>query len=169
MMLSLITVAAAIVKAIASQVLSVTEPGGDWWANPSSTIISSGSEQCIVIIMGCVPPLLSVFKAAFVHIFHAVSSLGSHVSRSMTSKRRDQAKSFDLTSGKNAESYKPKAAPVDHEMDNLTGKGQDTALDSAWNDSDPDLQARLNIWRTDSFVVTYEKRGSRISSNKGGV
>ncbi|KAI1764661.1 hypothetical protein GGR53DRAFT_306995 [Hypoxylon sp. FL1150] len=161
MMLSLITMGASIVKTIASKILSVVGTEEVWWANPSATVISSGSEQCIVIIIGSIPPLLSVFKAAFAHVRGAVSSFGSQVSKGMTSKRRDKSRSFGLTFRK---STQPTVAPVNHEMDDLTGKDQDATFDSAWNDSDPDLQARLDIWRTDSFVVTYEKRGPQASS-----
>ncbi|KAI1774308.1 hypothetical protein F4818DRAFT_442460 [Hypoxylon cercidicola] len=161
MMLSLLTVAASTVKIAASQVLSSQGPSDIWWANPSSSVISSGAEQSAVIILGSVPPLLSALKAGLVRLRDTVASLGSQVSESLFRKRRVKSKSSGQSSDESLEPGQQRARPVNHEK----GVGRDRvpdAINSSGNDSDPDLRVRSDIWRTDSFVVAYEKPDSRM-------
>ncbi|XXG99993.1 hypothetical protein Hte_006335 [Hypoxylon texense] len=160
MMLSLLTMGASIVKLIASQVLSATGPGDVWWANLSCSTISSGAEQSSVIVLGSVPPLLATFKTGFVRLRDALVSLGGYVSeRIPTSKLRSRLESSDCSSKDSSKPGHRRSRPVDPEKRDLTNKEPNNSLNLSGNVSDPDLQARMNIWRTDSYVVTYEKIG----------
>lgn len=162
MMLSLLTMAASIVKMIASQVLSAQGPGDVWWANPSSSIISSGAEQSAVIILGSVPPLLAIFKTGFGCLRNIIASLRSYVSRKMSScKLRSKLKSSGYSSENSSEPGQQRARSAYLEKDDLMDKGPNPTFSSSGNDSYSDLRARMDIWRTDSFVVTYEQIGSR--------
>ncbi|KAI0159941.1 hypothetical protein GGR52DRAFT_170200 [Hypoxylon sp. FL1284] len=138
MTLSLLTAAACIVRAIASQVLTTGVVPGTWWGSPSSNIMSSNSEQCAVIILGSVPPLVCVFKAGAGHLRKAVKSLGRSIRRRMFGRGQDDWKSPD---------HSPDQSPM---LEQRKGRA---------------ARHRMDIWRTDSYSVTYETHGPQKISN----
>lgn len=152
MALSLVTMIMSILKTISIKSASLQTP--DALYDASLTTLWANVEQCLVIIMGCIPPLHPIKKIGFASFRSANSSLAKFVNKSARTKstgnssRRDRygrPMYYDLeaiTTPSRAGEFK---CSIDAE--------RDSPIPSRKGDDDtPDVS---RIRRTDQFTITY--------------
>lgn len=162
MSLSLVTMAASLMKSVNGALANgrVKNNNGDAQYQASVSLIYGGLEQCLVIILTCVPALRVANKLNFPYL----RSIGSSLARIVRGTPRHSSQS-------------KQSALVQHDsnqqlwmnLEMQPGVQQNTVVDAKWGDHQIPMQAHVaerqdgafgsqrQIWRTDQYTVDYER------------
>ncbi|KAI1339294.1 hypothetical protein F5Y15DRAFT_383879 [Xylariaceae sp. FL0016] len=162
MALSLITMGISILKA--TYIKSADLNSADALYNASLTTLWANLEQCLVIIMGCIPPLQPIRNmklpkgsssiSRFIHISTWTSSRHTPSSSRPTKHSRSTYYDLETVNLARPDTVHRSVGRADRDVQRDGHRPSDEARH--------DVLDALQIRRTDQFTVTYSDRGSQI-------